>query len=124
MAKLGRLYGDPRLESTQVCPFAILGLGKFGGRELGYASDIELLLTYAEKPVGPTENNVVADGEYFERLVQELLGWIEARQEGIFHLDVRLRPHGGKGSLANPLEEIRRYYGDSGLAATIAKGRR
>ncbi|MCX5724166.1 MAG: glutamine synthetase adenylyltransferase, partial [Nitrospirae bacterium] len=36
---------------------------------------------------------------------------------GIFHLDVRLRPHGGKGSLANAFEEVCRYYSPTGLAA-------
>ncbi len=120
MAKLGRVYGSPRLKSEQTCPFAILGMGKFGGRELGYASDIELLFVYGG--AGQTDGKQrIANTEYFERLVQDLLGWIEARQEGIFHLDVRLRPHGGKGSLANPLEEIRRYYGDSGLAAPFER---
>jgi glutamate-ammonia-ligase adenylyltransferase len=120
MAKLGRLYGSPRLESKQACPFAVLGIGKFGGRELGYASDIELLFVYGG--AGQTNGKQsLANSEYFERLVQELLGWIEARQEGIFHLDVRLRPHGGKGFLANPLEEIRRYYGESGLAAPFER---
>jgi glutamate-ammonia-ligase adenylyltransferase len=49
------------------------------------------------------------------------LQWIEAKQEGIFHLDVRLRPHGGKGSLANPFDEITSYYSDKGLAAPFER---
>ncbi len=119
-AKLEKLYGAPRLENRKPCPFAVLGMGKFGGRELGYASDIEVLFVYggAGRSGGkqPIENS-----EYFERLVQELLQWIEAKQEGIFHLDVRLRPHGGKGSLSNPLEEIRSYYSPTGLAAPFER---
>jgi [glutamine synthetase] adenylyltransferase / [glutamine synthetase]-adenylyl-L-tyrosine phosphorylase len=63
----------------------------------------------------------IENSEYFERLVQELLQWIEAKQEGIFHLDVRLRPHGGKGSLANPLDEITSYYSSTGLAAPFER---
>jgi glutamate-ammonia-ligase adenylyltransferase len=54
-------------------------------------------------------------------LGQELLQWIEAKQEGIFHLDVRLRPHGGKGLLSNPLEEITSYYSAAGLAAPFER---
>jgi len=50
-----------------------------------------------------------------------LLQWIEAKQEGIFHLDVRLRPHGGKGLLANPLDEIASYYSEDGLAAPFER---
>ena len=118
--KVEKLYGAPRLENRKPCPFAILGMGKFGGRELGYASDIEVLFVYggAGRTTGkqPIENS-----EYFERLVQELLQWIETKQEGIFHLDVRLRPHGGKGSLSNPLEEIHSYYSATGSAAPFER---
>jgi glutamate-ammonia-ligase adenylyltransferase len=119
-AKLEKSYGRPRLANGKPCPFAVLGLGKFGGRELGYASDIEVLFVY-----GGSGNTSGKDGiensEYFERLAQELLGWIEAKQEGIFRLDVRLRPHGGKGALANAFEEVCRYYSSAGLAAPFER---
>ncbi len=45
-AKLSKQYGAPRLANNKPCPFAIMGAGKFGGRELGYASDIEVLFVY------------------------------------------------------------------------------
>src|SRR5512147_2021500 len=118
--KLHKQYGAPTLPNKKPCSFAILGIGKFGGRELGYASDIELLFVYGG--MGRTSGKEkIENSEYFERLVQELLQWIEAKQEGIFHLDVRLRPHGGKGSLANPLDEITNYYSDKGLAAPFER---
>ena len=119
-AKLEKLYGHPRLANAKPCPFAVLGLGKFGGRELGYASDIEVLFVYDGS--GKTSGkNGIENSEYFERLAQELLGWIEAKQEGIFRLDVRLRPHGGKGALANAFEEVCRYYSPTGLAASFER---
>lgn len=115
-AKLEKTYGSPRLANKKPCPFAVLGLGKLGGRELGYASDIEVLFIYEGS--GKTSGKKgIENSEFFERLAQELLGWIETKQEGIFHLDVRLRPHGGKGSLANAFEEVCRYYSPTGLAA-------
>jgi [glutamine synthetase] adenylyltransferase / [glutamine synthetase]-adenylyl-L-tyrosine phosphorylase len=119
-AKLQALYGPPRLTNKKPCPFTILGLGKFGGQELGYASDIEVLFVYggAGRTSGPQP---IENSEYFERLGHELLQWIEAKQEGIFHLDVRLRPHGGKGSLTNPLDEITSYYSPNGLAAPFER---
>ena len=119
-AKLKKQYGEPRLANKKPCPFAILGAGKFGGRELGYASDIEVLFVYggAGRTTGKQK---IENSEYFERLAQELLQWIEAKQEGIFHLDTRLRPHGGKGSLANPLDEITNYYSPTGLAAPFER---
>ncbi|HEU4683172.1 MAG TPA: hypothetical protein VFS39_01540 [Nitrospira sp.] len=119
-AALKKRYGEPRLAGKTPCPFAILGLGKFGGRELGYASDIEVLFVYGD--AGRTSGKQrIENSEYFERLAQDLLRWIEAKQEGIFHLDVRLRPHGGKGSLTNPLDEIISYYGENGLAAPFER---
>ncbi len=119
-AKLEKSYGRPRLANEKPCPFAVMGLGKFGGRELGYASDIEVLFVYGGS--GTTNGNErIENSEYFERLAQELLGWIEARQEGIFRIDVRLRPHGGKGALANAFEEVCRYYSPTGLAAPFER---
>ena len=119
-AKLNKLYGPPRLANKKPCPFTVLGLGKFGGRELGYASDIEVMFVYAD--AGRTGGKQsIENSEYFERLGAELLQWIEAKQEGIFHLDVRLRPHGGKGSLTNPFDEITNYYSDQGLAAPFER---
>ncbi|MEO5630590.1 MAG: hypothetical protein ABIO96_05520 [Nitrospiraceae bacterium] len=119
-AKLEKSYGRPQLPNKKPCPFAVMGLGKFGARELGYASDIEVLFVY-----GGSGNTSGKDGiensEYFERLAQELLGWIEAKQEGIYHIDVRLRPHGGKGALANAFEEVCRYYSPTGLAAPFER---
>ena len=119
-AKLKKQYGAPQLATKKPCLFAVLGMGKFGGRELGYASDIEVLFVYGG--MGRTNGKQgIENSEYFERLAQELLQGIEAKQEGIFHLDIRLRPHGGKGSLTNPLEEIVSYYSPTGLAAPFER---
>ena len=76
--KLKKQYGEPRLANKKPCPFAILGAGKFGGRELGYASDIEVLFVYggAGRTTGKQK---IENSEYFERLAQELLQWIEAK---------------------------------------------
>ncbi|MGB4069700.1 MAG: hypothetical protein WBK08_16860 [Nitrospira sp.] len=119
-AKLNAMHGPPRLANKKPCPFTVLGLGKFGGKELGYASDIEVMFVYGD--AGRTAGKQpIENSEYFERLGAELLQWIEAKQEGIFHLDVRLRPHGGKGSLTNPFDEITKYYSASGLAAPFER---
>ncbi len=119
-ASLVRRHGAPRLGLRTPCPLAIFAMGKFGGRELGYASDIEVLFVYGG--AGRTSGRQPLDlSEYYERLVHLLFQWIESKQEGIFRLDVRLRPHGGKGLLANTLEELRRYYSQSGLAAPFER---
>jgi glutamate-ammonia-ligase adenylyltransferase len=112
-------HGEPRLEDGGPCPLAVLGLGKYGGREMGYASDLELLFVYAGP--GTTERNGIDPGVFYEKLVKELRDLLEARSEGIFHLDLRLRPHGNKGPLASPLGAVRDYYRPGGGAAAFER---
>ena len=102
-------FGSPRLTDNRPCPMAICALGKCGGRELGFASDIELMFVYAGdgETTGP---RVVSAAEYFNRLVGSVKGAIRARKEGIFELDLRLRPYGKAGSLSVSLDSFKRYF--------------
>jgi [glutamine synthetase] adenylyltransferase / [glutamine synthetase]-adenylyl-L-tyrosine phosphorylase len=118
-ARLVETHGQPRDAEGRECPLAVLGLGKFGGREMGYASDIELLAVYGGP--GQTEKTGIENGRFFEELVRELTDLITAREEGIFHVDLRLRPHGGKGPLASPIEAVRDYYRPGGEAAPFER---
>ena len=115
---VNRKHPPPSALKKSSLPFSIGGLGKLGGRELGYASDIELVFIYETGAAGVPDPTI---GEYYERLVQELLQWIEAKQEGIFQLDIRLRPHGEKGLLANSFEDVKRYYRTGGAAAPFER---
>ncbi len=112
-------HGRPLAADGRACPVTVLGLGKFGGREMGYASDIELLVVYGGP--GGTEKSGIENGIFFEELVRSLTDLIAAREAGIFHVDLRLRPHGGKGSLASPLEAVRDYYRPGGGAAAFER---
>ncbi|HEY7922028.1 MAG TPA: hypothetical protein VII62_02525 [Vicinamibacteria bacterium] len=117
--EVARTHGWPRDEGGRVPPLAVLGLGKFGGREMGYASDIELVVVYGFG--GRTEQTGVDAGVFFEAVVREITGLIAAREEGIFHVDLRLRPHGAKGPLATPLAALRDYYRPGGGAASFER---
>jgi glutamate-ammonia-ligase adenylyltransferase len=112
---------NPKASLTNPLSMAIFGLGKLGGGELGYASDIEILFVYQMPGKTPRSQASRLSSDYFERWAQEFLQWIEAKQEGIFHLDTRLRLHGEKGLLANSLEEIQRYYATQGGAAPFER---
>ena len=112
-------HGRPLLEAGGECALAVFGLGKFGGRELGFASDLELLVAYGGP--GHTERSRLENGAFFEALVRELQGLIVAREEGIFRIDLRLRPHGKKGPLASPLASLREYYSKDGGAAPFER---
>ena len=114
-AELVARFGEPRAMAGLPARFAILGLGKFGGAALGYASDIELLYVYSDsgRTAGP---EVIGNAEFYERLVRDAVGLIEAKQEGIFQTDLRLRPYGNQGPLACSLDSFCRYYGRGGAA--------
>jgi glutamate-ammonia-ligase adenylyltransferase len=118
-ARLAPEHGEPRFADGRPDPLAVFALGKYGGREMGYASDLELLFVYGGP--GRTERTSVEAGEFYESLVKELTGLLEARAEGIFHLDLRLRPHGGKGPLATPLPLLADYYRPGGGAAAFER---
>lgn len=119
-AHLAAEHGDPMREDGTRSPSAICGLGKFGGREMGYASDLEVLFVY-EGSGRTSGTRPLADGLFFELLVQNVVEFIEAREKGIFHLDLRLRPHGKAGPLAAPFNQLAIYYSASGEAAPFER---
>jgi glutamate-ammonia-ligase adenylyltransferase len=109
------MHGAPCLEDGRPSEMAVCALGKCGGRELGFASDIELMFIYAGngRTTGP---QVTTTSEFYEKVVQTFLSAIRARREGIFEIDLRLRPYGQAGSLAVSLASFRRYFGPDGPA--------
>ncbi|MEE3365792.1 MAG: glutamine synthetase adenylyltransferase [Planctomycetota bacterium] len=93
---------------------SIVGLGKFGGQELGFASDIELVCVYDTQADEKTDVSAVA--EFYRRVVERLLGAIRSHRAGVFEIDLRLRPHGQAGPLASSLQAFASYYRDDGPA--------
>jgi glutamate-ammonia-ligase adenylyltransferase len=113
--ELQHRFGIPRFESGEIAPLSICALGKHGGRELGYASDIELMFIYED--VGHTDGaESITVSEYYQKFVELFRQTIKARQEGIFQVDLRLRPYGRAGSLAVSLEAFQHYFGPEGAA--------
>jgi len=114
-SELRIIHGDPFLENGQPCGLSLLALGKCGGRELGFASDIELMFVYTGN--GQTNGSkVVSTPDYYERLVRSVIDTVQSRQEGIFQIDLQLRPHGKAGSMAVSLDSFRNYYATDGAA--------
>jgi glutamate-ammonia-ligase adenylyltransferase len=91
--------------------FAVIALGKHGGAELNYSSDIDLTFVYEAE--GETDGpEVVSSRTYFARLGERLVGALTAMtEEGtVYRVDLRLRPEGTGGPLALPLAAYRAYH--------------
>ncbi|WP_051669721.1 glutamine-synthetase adenylyltransferase [Bryobacter aggregatus] len=105
------VYGTPRLEDGTRCGCSILALGKLGGQELNYSSDIDLMYVY--DGVGETSGPMVlSNKEFFEKVAQRQTQFLGAyTAEGIcYRVDLRLRPEGSLGEIAVSLEAAREYY--------------
>jgi len=101
MNDLSHTYGQPRSLAGVAQPFIVLGMGKLGGEELNFSSDIDLIFAFPEK--GTTAGPRCIDNEDFftrlGRLVIRLLG--ERTADGfVYRVDMRLRPFGDSGPLA------------------------
>ena len=109
------IHGPPWLEDGRPCPWCICAMGKFGGRELGFGSDVELLFVYEDE--GKTQGRPpVMNSEYFGDLVRDFLHTIVVRREGVFEIDLRLRPYSNAGPLATTLAGFKAYYSEEGKA--------
>jgi glutamate-ammonia-ligase adenylyltransferase len=87
--------------------FAVIGYGKLGGKELGYATDLDLVFLY--------DDEVSEAGELYARLAQRLSGWLSSRTSAgiLFETDLRLRPNGESGLVASSLAAFRKYQFES-----------
>jgi len=103
---LRREYGIPRNAFTG---FTILAMGKLGGGELNFSSDVDLMYLYA---TDQEEAGSISAPEYFRRLCQKITGGLnEFTGEGyVYRVDLRLRPEGKAGNIADSLDGYRRYY--------------
>jgi len=94
-------------------PFAILSLGKLGGNELNYGSDVDLMFLYGDGEEPPKDS--LSNREFFVRLAQQVTDILSRiTPEGpVFRIDLRLRPQGGQGEMAVSLGNALRYYSEA-----------
>jgi glutamate-ammonia-ligase adenylyltransferase len=95
--------GLPRKHRSDAPAFAVIGYGKLGGKELGYASDLDILFIYEDAHEQAQET--------YARLAQRINSWLTSRTSAgaLFETDLRLRPSGASGLLVSPLEAFERY---------------
>ncbi len=98
LQELDTRYGRVRNKSGEEVPLVVLGMGKLGGRELNFSSDIDLIFCYSEG--GTTDGTKAIDAQdYFGRLSRQIIALLDERTtDGIvFRIDTRLRPFGDSG---------------------------
>jgi glutamate-ammonia-ligase adenylyltransferase len=108
---LHQQYGTPLRGDGERSRFVVLGMGKLGGVELNYSSDIDLIFLYEQD--GQTDaRRTVSNQEYFERLAKEVVRLLTETTElgSTYRVDLRLRPEGSLGPLALGFDSTLSYY--------------
>ncbi|MBX2991462.1 MAG: hypothetical protein KF749_09850 [Bacteroidetes bacterium] len=98
-------------------PYSVIGLGKLGGVELNYSSDIDILFVYQEEgELTDAFGRVRTYHEYFNALVEKIVQNLsQSSAEGhLYRVDTRLRPESGAGPLARSLQSYLAYYESRG----------
>jgi glutamate-ammonia-ligase adenylyltransferase len=133
-AKYGRPPVPDAREGVEPCGFVVLGMGKLGGRELNFSSDVDLQYLHTSDE-GETEGGPGPDGArrlrsdaFFAKLAELITSAMgEITEEGfVFRTDLRLRPHGKSGKITNSLRGAEFYYeswGDTWERAALIKAR-
>jgi glutamate-ammonia-ligase adenylyltransferase len=117
--ELEKRYGQPTYRDAQGrivrAGFSIVSLGKLGGNELNYNSDIDLLFLYShdgETAGGNERESIITNKEYYVHVAHAITRTItQATTQGeVFRVDLRLRPEGEQGDLAISMNSAKEYY--------------
>ncbi|MEM9187072.1 MAG: bifunctional [glutamate--ammonia ligase]-adenylyl-L-tyrosine phosphorylase/[glutamate--ammonia-ligase] adenylyltransferase [Planctomycetota bacterium] len=113
--QLEEKYGAPRSPDGRPARFCVLALGKLGGIELNYSSDIDLVFFFDLD--GQTDGpRVITNREFFERLSRDLVRVIGELTDlgAAYRVDLRLRPDGARGPVCHSVDQMITYYDTKG----------
>jgi [glutamine synthetase] adenylyltransferase / [glutamine synthetase]-adenylyl-L-tyrosine phosphorylase len=109
--ELKPVYGDPYSATGAKSEWAIIGMGKLGGREMHFGSDLDLIFVYDHN--GETRGaKTISNKEYFAKLAQRLISYLSlpTRKGFAYKVDTELRPSGNQGALVTSLDAWISYY--------------
>lgn len=118
--KYGRPFHEDARGRRQATAFCVLGLGKLGGQELNYSSDVDVMFLYEEEgevfKEPAAERSVMSSHQFFCKLAETVSNEISrATADGFFYrVDLRLRPEGDSGPIARSRESCENYYAQWG----------
>ncbi len=104
-------HGELRDEAGQPVRLIVIGMGKLGGGELNFSSDIDLIFSYAQSATSAGARALDAD-DYLKRAAQRLVKVLsESTAHGfVYRVDTRLRPFGDTGTLVASIDALENYY--------------
>ena len=110
------VFGNAMTHSGEEMPLLILGMGKLGGGELNFSSDIDLMCCYPYDGTTVGGSRAVSHQEYFAKVVQRLSNLLaETTVDGFcYRIDLRLRPFGDAGPLVSSFDALSVYYETQG----------
>ncbi|WP_018150904.1 bifunctional [glutamate--ammonia ligase]-adenylyl-L-tyrosine phosphorylase/[glutamate--ammonia-ligase] adenylyltransferase [Leeia oryzae] len=102
-----RCWKEIKQRHIETPKFAVIGYGKLGGKELGYATDLDIIFLYDDNHPDAAEN--------YARLAKRLSSWLTTPTAGgtVYELDLRLRPNGESGLLVSSVEAFAEYQSKS-----------
>ena len=97
-------------------PMLILGMGKLGGGELNFSSDIDLIFTYASAGVTTGGKKSIENQQFFTKLAQKFITALDQMTADgqVYRVDMRLRPFGDSGPLVMHFDAMEDYYQEQG----------
>lgn len=100
---LEMIWPNVRGKHIETPKFAVIGYGKLGGRELGYASDLDIIFLY--------DDNASEAGEVYARFAQRINNWFNSMTSAglLYETDLALRPDGNSGLLVSDVSAFRTY---------------
>jgi glutamate-ammonia-ligase adenylyltransferase len=112
-AELAARYGEPTYEddrgAIRPATVAVIGMGKLGAEELNFTSDVDVIYVYSSDAGAAGSLSL---HEYFAKLCTQVTAALSevTEDDTVFRVDLRLRPEGAKGAIANSLAQVERYY--------------
>ena len=122
IVRFGAPFSGGTCEAGQETEFAVIGMGKLGGYELNYHSDLDIIFIYQEegqtravKETDPERFRSISNHEYFAKLAQRIITILTlvTREGFVYKIDTRLRPSGNQGPLVTSLSAFKRYHQES-----------
>lgn len=120
--RFGVPFSAGQIGSAEETAFAIIGMGKLGGLELNYHSDLDVIFIYEgegeTRPITGTDAKrfkQISNSEYFAKLAQRIITVLSlvTREGAVYKIDTQLRPSGNQGPLVTSFAAFQRYHQES-----------